>query len=70
MYDALVCGRRVRIFHVLDDFFYQSMHTAVATAINSALSVRALEQITRDHSLPRIIRTNNGPKFFAEAFKQ
>ena len=26
--------------------------------------------ITRDNGLPTIIRTNNGPEFFAEAFKQ
>ena len=55
---------------MIDDFNRQSVHIAVDTSINSARLVRVLEQIKRDHGLPKVIRTDNGPEFLGEAFKQ
>ena len=55
---------------MIDDFNRQSVHIEVDTAINAARLVRIFEQITRDHSLPKGIRTDNGPAFLGEAFKQ
>ena len=51
-------------------FNRQSVHIEVDTAINAARLVRIFKQITRDHSLPKGIRTDNGPAFLGEAFKQ
>ena len=70
MSDALACGRRFRTVNVIDDFNRQSVHIEIDTSINSARLVRIFEQIKRDQGLPKIIRTDNGPEFLGEAFKQ
>lgn len=70
MSDALACGRRFRTFNVIDDFNRQSVHIEVDTSINSARLVRVFEQIKRDHGLPKVIRSDNGPEFLGEEFKQ
>ena len=70
MSEALSCGRRFRTVNVIDDFNRQSVHIAVDTSINASRLVRVFEQITRDHGLPKGIRTDNGPAFLGEAFKQ
>ena len=68
--DALACGRRFRTVNVIDDFNRQSVHIEIDTSINSARLVRIFEQIKRDQGLAKIIRTDNGPEFLGEAFKQ
>ena len=55
---------------MIDDVNRQSVLSAVATAIDSARLVRFFAHITRDHGLPTIIRSDNGPEFRGEAFKQ
>ena len=70
MHDTLACARRFRTVNVLDDFNRQSGHSALASAINSARLVRLFAHITRDHGLPKGMRTDNGPAFLGEAFKQ
>ena len=70
MSEALSCGRRFRTVNVIDDFNRQSVHIAVDTSINASRLVRVFEQITRDHGLPKGIRTDNSPEFLGEAFKQ
>ena len=70
MSDALACGRRFRTVNVIDVINRQSLHIAVDTSINSARLVRVFEQIMRDHDLPKVIRTDYGPVFLGEAFKQ
>ena len=68
--DALTCGRRFRIFNLIDDFNRQRVHIEVDTAINSARPVWVFEQIKHDHGLPKVIRSDNAPEFLGEAFKQ
>jgi len=68
--DALACGRRFRTFNIVDDFNRQAMHIEVDTSITSARLVRIFEQLKRDHGLPRVLRTDNGPEFLGEAFVQ
>ena len=70
MSDALACGRRFRTFNVIDDFSRHSVHIAVDTSINAGRLVRVFEQIKHGRGLPKVIRTDNGPEFLAEAFKQ
>ena len=66
--DALACGRRLRTFNVVDDFNREAVHIEVDTSITSARLVRVFERLRRDHGLPRILRTDNGPEFLGEAF--
>ena len=70
MPDALACGRRFRTFNVMDDFNRQALHIEVDTSITSTRLVRVFEQLRRDHGLPQVLRTDNGPEFLGEAFVQ
>lgn len=70
MSDALACGRRFRTFNVVDDFNREALHIEVDTSITSARLVRIFEQIKRDHGLPQVLRSDNGPEFLGEAFTQ
>lgn len=68
--DALACGRRFRTFNVVDDFNREVIHIEVDTSLTSARLVRVFEQIKRDHGLPQVLRTDNGPEFLGAAFVQ
>ncbi len=68
MSDALACGRRFRTFNIVDDFNREVLHIEVDTSINSARLVCVLEQIRRDHGLPQVLRSDNGPEFLGEVF--
>ena len=70
MSDALVCGRRYRLFNVADDFNREALHIEVDTSINSERLVRIFERLRKDRGLPQILRTDNGPEFLGEAFTQ
>ena len=70
MSDALACGRRFRTFNVVDDFNREALHIEVDTSITSARLVRIFEQIKRDHGLPQVIRSDNGPEFLGDNFVQ
>jgi putative transposase len=68
MSDALACGKRFRTFNVVDDFNREALHIEVDTSINSHRLVRVFEQLKRDHGLPQVLRSDNGPEFLGEAF--
>lgn len=68
MSDALACGRRFRTFNVVDDFNREVLHIEVDASINLHRLVRVFEQLKRDHGLPHIVRSDNGPEFLSEAF--
>jgi len=70
MADALACGRRFRTFNVVHDFNREALHIEVDTSISSTRLVRIFEQLKRDHGLPQVLRTDNGPEFLGEAFVQ
>lgn len=70
MSDALSCGRRFRMFNVVDDFNREVLHIEVDTSINSLRLIRVSEQLKRDHGLPQVVRSDNGPEFLGEAFIQ
>lgn len=70
MSDALACGRRFRTFNVVDDFNREALHIEVDTSINSLRLIRVFEQLKRDHGLPQVVRSDNGPEFLGEAFIQ
>jgi putative transposase len=42
----------------------------VDTSINSLRLIRVFEQLKRDHGLPQVVRSDNGPEFLGEAFIQ
>lgn len=70
MSDALACGRRFRTFNVVDDFNRELLHIEVDTSITSTRLIRVFDQLQRDHGLPQVLRTDNGPEFLGESFVQ
>ena len=68
MSDALVCGSRFRTFNVVDDFNREVLHIEVDTSLNSGRQARVFEQLKREHGLPQVLRSDNGPEFLGEAF--
>jgi putative transposase len=70
MSDALACGRRYRLFNVVDDFNREVLHVEVDTSINSERLIRLFDRLRRQRGLPQILRTDNGPEFLGEAFVQ
>jgi putative transposase len=68
MSDALINGRRFRTFNVLDDFNREGLHIEIDTSITSERLVRVFKRLQREHGLPQVLRTDNGPEFLGEAF--
>jgi len=68
MADALACGRRFRLFNVVDDFNREVLHIEVDTSINSGRLVRVFERLREERGLPQVLRTDNGPEFLGEVF--
>lgn len=68
--DALYDGKRFRTFNVVDDFNREAIHIEIDTSITSRRLVRVFEQIERTHTLPQVLRTDNGPEFLGEAFTE
>jgi len=70
MSDALSCGRRFRLFNVVDDFNREALHIEVDTSITSQRLIRIFERLRAERGLPQVLRTDNGPEFLGEAFVQ
>lgn len=68
MADTLSNGRRFRTFNVVDDFNREALHIEIDTSITSARLVRVFEQLRKQHGLPQVLRTDNGPEFLGDAF--
>jgi putative transposase len=70
MSDTLACGRRFRLFNVLDDFNREALHIEVDTSITSERLIRVFERLQDEHRLPQVLRTDNGPEFLGETSVQ
>lgn len=68
MSDALVCGRRYRLFNVVDDFNREALHIEVDTSITSERLIRVFARLHKERGLPQVLRTDNGPEFLGETF--
>jgi putative transposase len=66
--DALICGRRFRLFNIVDDFNREVVHIEADTSITSERLVRVFERLRQERGLPKVLRTDNGPVFLGEAF--
>ena len=68
MADSLWNSRRFRTFNIVDDFNREALHIEIDTSINSERLVRVFKQLDKEHGLPQVLRTDNGPEFLGEAF--
>lgn len=68
MHDTLACGRRFRVFNVVDDFNREVVAIEIDTSITSERLVRIFERLLATRGLPQVLRTDNGPEFLGDAF--
>ena len=70
MSDALVDGRKFRLFNVLDDYNRESLAIEVDTSLPSLRVQRVLSRLIIDRSKPATIRVDNGPEFISHILGQ
>jgi putative transposase len=70
MSDALVDGRKFRLFNVLDDYNRESLAIEVDTSLPSLRVQRVLNKLIHERNQPAIIRVDNGPEFISRTLQQ
>ena len=67
MHDALVCGRRFRMFNVVDDFNREALSIEIDLNLPAQRVVRVLDRIAVNCGYPAMLRLDNGPEFISLA---
>lgn len=70
MHDQLDDGRCFRLFNVIDDFNREALGIEVDLSLPSQRVIRSLNQLIAWRGKPKAIRSDNGPEYISEAFKQ
>lgn len=65
MSDALLSGRKFRVFNLIDDFNREALAIEVDTSLRAERVVRVLEQVINWRGKPQKIRVDNGPEFIS-----
>lgn len=65
--DAFACGRRLRIFAVVDDFTRECVRLIADTSISGLRVARELDWATAERSRPPMIVSDNGTEFTSMA---
>jgi putative transposase len=70
MSDALVDGRKFRLFNVPDDYNRESLAIEVDTSLPSLRVQRVLNNLINQRGKPINIRVDNGPEFISHTLQQ
>ncbi|HGV3492114.1 IS3 family transposase [Klebsiella quasipneumoniae] len=70
MHDALVCGRRLRTFNVVDDFNREALAIEFDLNIPAQRVVRVLDRIVANRGYPLKMRMDNGPELVSLTLAQ
>jgi putative transposase len=70
MHDQLHDGRCFRLFNVIDDFNRESLGIEVDLSLPAQRVIRSLNQIIAWRGKPKAIRSDNGPEYISDVFKQ
>ena len=70
MHDALVCGRRFRMFNVVDDFNREALSIEIDLNLPAQRVVRVLDRIAANRGYPAMLRLDNGPEFISLALAE
>ncbi len=65
MSDALLSGRKFRVFNLVDDFNREALAIEIDTSLPADRILRILEQIVHWRGNPKRIRVDNGPEFIS-----
>jgi putative transposase len=68
VHDQLATGQRIRTLSIIDSFTRECLALEVDTSLPSVRVIRALDEIAHVRSLPKVIRTDNGPEFTSRRF--
>jgi len=68
--DALEQGRRLKCLTIVDDFSKEAIDIVVDHGISGQYVTRVLDQAAQFRSLPKVIRTDQGPEFTGRALDQ
>jgi putative transposase len=67
VHDSLWNGRSFRALNILDDYNRQALHVEIDTSLPALRVIRVLEMLRDTHgTLPKAIRTDNGPEFISQ----
>lgn len=67
MHDALACGRRFRIFNVVDDFNREALSIEIDLNLPALRVVRVFDRSAANRGDPVMLRMDNGPEFISLA---
>ncbi|HGW3453874.1 IS3 family transposase [Klebsiella quasipneumoniae] len=70
MHDALVCGRRLRTFNVVDDFNREALAIEIDLNIPAQRVVRVQDRIVANRGYPLKMRMDNGPELVSLTLAQ
>jgi len=70
MHDQLVDGRSIRSFNVIDDHNREGLLAEINFSMPAQTVTRHLDQLIEWRGCPKVIRSDNGPEFISEHFKQ
>ena len=65
MHDALLDGRPVRTFNVMDDYNREGLGIEVDLSLPALRVIRALDQVIEWRGKPEAIRCDNGPEYLS-----
>ena len=69
MSDALSCGRKFRVFNVIDDYNRECLGIKASMTLPAVSVTAYLDQVAVLKGYPDIIRVDNGPEFISNHFK-
>lgn len=66
VHDQTMCGRRLKILAVIDEFTRECLALLCARHIGAQDVIRVLEQLFVVHGIPDCVKSDNGPEFVAK----